>query len=261
MLTKFQEANIPDWAFKEMMLRCKHCSAYIAQNENLTARWCPNRRCPGHMAYKLEDLAKYFGVKGMGPATALSIIKERNLQSHFDAIPLWFKDKKPMIRLGDIAALAGIDGYGKVQAERDFASYRSFTQFFSESPNIHPLLYTNKDMLISAEKYFTVLPPLASSYINVMGTGHFHGYNSRDDYFQMVNMLFGEYLHIIQCGKRKTNVAFLLQEHDAPDKSKAELAAQCGIPVVTPLEFIQILCAYFHMSIEDIKKKGESFRQ
>lgn len=257
MLTQFHPELVPAWAFKAMLLECKYCGAPIEQNENLTARWCPNRKCPGHMAYKMVDLAKFFGIKGIGPATAVNLIRDYHFESHFDIMKFWFPDKKPMYRLSDIVALAAIDGYGNTQAERDLAAYYSFEDYFAHSNYIHPLLRKNKELLLHAETFFTVTPPLASEYINVMGTGSFNGYSSRDEYFRMVNHLFGDRLHIIECGKRKTNVAFLIKEHNAVDHSKSVIAAECGIPVVTPLEFIQILCAHFHMSIEDIKKKGE----
>ena len=260
MLTKYRLDTLPEWVRGAILLECPHCGAPIAQNENLTARWCPNVKCPGHMAYKLVDFAKFFNVKGIGPKTALNIIRSKKLESHIDIMKFWYPDSKPLQRLSVIASLAYIDGYGKVQAERDLDSYGSFADYFNNAQWINPLLRKNEELLLKVESYFTVMPPLSESFINVMATGSFNGYQSRDDYFTLLNVVFGEHLHIIQCGKRKTGVAFLLKEKETTDtSSKSAIAAERGIPVLTPMEFLLILCETFH--IEDIKRRGEEFRQ
>lgn len=261
MLTKYAQESIPAWAFEHMMLECPHCERPIMQNESLTARWCPNPECPGHMAYKLVDLAQHFHIKGIGPATALNLIKGKKFSSHFDIMSYWFPDNPPTATLAEIASLAGIDGYGMTQAEKELSQYASFEDYFENAPTINELLWKNRMLLCKAETYFSVLPPMSSDKILVMGTGSFHGFQSRDEYFQVVNYLFGEHIHVIQTGKRKTGVSFLIKEKDAVDHSKSAIAAECHIPVVTPLEFIHILSTAFHISIEEIKQKGESLPQ
>ena len=260
IITAFNSQNIPDWAFEEMSKQCPYCGGYIAQNENLTARWCVNPKCPRHMAYRLDDLAKHFGIKGIGPETAYTLIKERKFQSHFEIMKYWYPAEKPIAHLYDIVGLAAIDGYGLTQAQRDLANYASFEEYFATASHVQPLLLANKEMLIDAQKYFTLLPPLSADYINVMATGSFDGYRSRDQYFQIVNILFGDRLHIINCGKRKTEVSFLIKEPHADDREKSRIAAERGIPVVTPKQFILILCAYLHISLEDISRKVEELK-
>ena len=65
-------------------------------------------------------------------------------------------------------------------------------------------------------------------------------------------MHFGQYVHVIQTGRRKTGVSFLIKEEDAVDHSKSQLARENNIPIVTPTQFIAILLKAFNISIEEI---------
>ena len=236
--------DVPDWVKNNWLTRCPQCGAYIADNSDTgstTARWCTNKSCPEHMSHKIKVMADYFKIAGMGPATAKRNIIGYDMKSPFEFIPLWFGEVKPIVNLSDIAYLACIEGYGKIQAVNDLSPYCSFEQYFMLAYDISPKLLEYKDMLIDAQKYFNIKPPLSLNKIYVMGTGSFHGYSNRDEYFNMLNARYGQYIHVIQTGKRKTGVAYLIKEDDAVDHSKSRIAREYGIPIVSPADFITLI--------------------
>lgn len=249
-ITKYRESELPSWVWDNILKICPHCNSMIVENDTMTARWCSNPRCPEHMSYKVVEICSFFGVKGMGPATAKDWIVTRNLKSHFDIIPLLF-DTKPKVSLADIATLACIEGYGSIQAEKELPQMRSFEEYF-EMGNPNPLLLPYKDMLCAAQQYFDIKKPVSKRKLYVMATGSFHNFNNRDAFFSFVNQHFGSYVHVIQTGKRKTGVSFLIKEDDAVDHSKSQIARENNIPIVTPMRFIAILLEAFNISVEEI---------
>ena len=236
--------DVPDWVMKNWLLRCPYCGDTIFDNGDTgatTARWCPNRRCPGHMSYKMVELAKFFGIKGIGPKTALSIIQSNKLQSHLQIIPIWFKEEKPIVRLPDVVSLACIRGLGSTTAESELGGYASIEEYLDRCPEPNKVIIDNWKELSEAQQYFIVKPPLSKNKIRVMATDSFYGYVSREEYFEKLNDLFGGAVHIIQTGKRKTGVSYLVCEEGASDSAKMGIARDMGIPIVTPAQFVYIL--------------------
>ena len=245
------DEDVPQWVQDNWMTTCPECGSFIVDNGNtgvITARWCANPKCPGHMAHRAKALADYFGISGFGAKTALSYIKPNNYESHFDFLKKWFPDEKPLLSLADIAVLCCIEGFGSTQAEKELSCYPSFENYFTTcfAPNL--LLVEHRDELLKAETYFRVKPPKSANKMLVMGTGSFHGYPNRETYFALLNEVFGEYVHIIQTGKRKTGISYLIKEEDAVDHSKSALAKACGIPIITPADFYSLLCQTYPYS-------------
>lgn len=239
-------SDLPEWAMNNMKMICDYCGSYIVDNGDkggTTARWCCNPACPGHLCHKAKELANFFNIKGFGPATALQIIKLEKYTNHFQFIPRWFKDKKPLLTLPEIAVLACIEGYGAPTANKELSHYASFTEYFNTVPFPNPLLVSNKETLLYAETLFAIKPPVAQRKMFVMGTGSFHGYNNREEYFSLLNDAYGAYINVIQTGKRKTGISYLIKELDAVDHSKSKIAKECGIPIVTPTEFLSIIAS------------------
>lgn len=256
MVITFCRNDLPDWAVKAMKTTCDYCGSFIADNSDTgatTARWCLNPSCPGHMMHKIKVLADYFNIKGFGPETALDYIRLRKFKNHFEILPVWFKDTKPYVSLGDVAVLACIEGYGSVQAEKELNSYHDFEEYFSTPGVKNQVLLANRELLLEAEKYFDIKEPLSKYKMYVMGTGSFHGYNNREEYFKLIKDAFGPWVDVIQVGKRKTGVSYLLKEKDAVDHSKSQIARECNIPIVTPSEFFAILQEMFPY-INDVKE-------
>ena len=248
-LTGLREGELPDWVFNNILKVCPVCQWPIMENNNMTARKCSNPKCPEHMSYKAVELCKFLGIKGIGPATAKGMIRTHNLDNHFELMPYLTK-VKPMASLVDIAELACVEGYGRTQAEKELSQMTSFEQYFTVYVS-NPLLRPYEKMLCDAQKYFTIKPPLSSRKIYVMGTGSFHNFNSREEYFNLINDRLGKHLHVIQTGKRKTGVSYLIKEEDAIDHSKSQVARENNIPIVTPAQFIAILLQSLNISIEE----------
>lgn len=242
--------DIPAWAKENMLQTCPYCGSFIADNGDTgvtTSRWCVNQSCPGHMMHRADNLAKFFHITGFGPETALSHIRRKGYKSHFDFIPYWFDGKHPYISLPEVAVLACIEGYGGPTACAELSHYGSFTEYFSTCTTLNPLLVAHKDELLYSEQFFTIKPPLAFKRMLVMGTGSFKGYTNRDEFFRLINDAYGMYINVIQTGKRKTNISYLIKEYDAVDHSKSKIAHDYGIPIVTPTEFLSIItsmCPY-----------------
>lgn len=246
MIASALRTDVPDWVMANWLTTCPYCHAYIMDNSDTgvtTSRWCVNPGCPKHLSYRAKDLADFFGIKGVGPATLYNSITLHHYKSHFEFIPVWFKGEKPVVSLPEIAIMASIEGYGAPSANKELSAYASFEQYFSICSSVNPLLLKNKDLLIDAQRYFVIKPPMSARKIYVMGTGSFHGYSSRDEYFRILNDKYGKYVNVIQTGKRKTGISYLLKEKDAVDHSKSQIARDNGIPIVSPSEFIDILCS------------------
>lgn len=233
--------DMPAWAFLNIRKDCSYCGAPILRNEELTARKCSNPKCPGHLQHKIDELAKFFNIQGFGAASGLKYLQEHEYQSHLDILRLWFPNSKPTVSLAQAVVLAQIDGIGETVAIKLLSGYKSLTEYFTTAPNQDATLREHMFELLDAETRFNIAPPLAKNKMYVMGTGAFHNYSSREEYFDMINKAFGSVVHVIQTGARKTGVSYLLKEHDAVDHRKSAIAAECGIPVVTPGEFVAIL--------------------
>lgn len=242
--------DLPDWAMEAIKTLCPYCGSFIADNGDTgvtTARWCVNDKCPGHMKYKMKAVADYLHVKNFGPETALSYITKNKCNNHLEILNEWYPEEKPLVPLSDVAVLACIEGYGETQAKQELNSYGSFTAYFNDLLRVNPLLRPHLEYLLECEKFFNIKQPMSSRRMLVMGTGSFHNYDNRDEFFSLINDAFGQVIQVIQTGKRKTGVSYLIKENDAVDHSKSQLAKECGIPIVTPAEFfaiMQSMCSY-----------------
>lgn len=246
MVISMYRTDLPNWAKENMKMTCTYCGSFIADNSDTgvtTSRWCVNPVCPGHMAHKMKFVADFFNVKNFGPAGALSYCKTHKCKNHLEILKEWYKNEKPLVSLADVATLACIEGYGETQAKKELNSFASFKHYFANVYNPNNVLLQYKDFLLECETYFNLKPPLAARKIYVMATGSFHGFNNRDEYFQQLNDAFGNVIQIIQTGKRKTGISYLIKEKDAVDHSKSQVAKECGIPIITPSEFFNLLSA------------------
>lgn len=245
-------SDLPDWVKDNMQMTCSYCGALIADNSDTgvtTARWCVNPRCPGHMQHKIKYVADFFHVKNFGPKAALSYIRNHKCTNHLEILKEWYTGEKPLVTLAEVAELACIEGYGSTQATQELNVYISFEDYFSEPRRVNPILAPHKDFLIECSKYFNLKPPLAARKMLVMGTGSFHNYNNREEFFSTINDAYGQYVQVIQTGKRKTGVSYLIKELDAVDHAKSQIAKECGIPIVTPSQFVAIIasmCPYIN---------------
>lgn len=252
MLFSEYSEGIPAWLRPSLKMVCNYCGCYIIDNADesedhmITVRRCANESCPGHLQHRLTYLAEYYQIKGIGPATALQLIHTYKLKSHLDILPIWFPDSKPTEQLSKIVDLACIEGFGETKAVSSMNCYRTFKDYFSNCRNIDPVAWINREKLYAAEKYFNVAEPMSKRVMYVMLHGTFKGYSKRDQYLRDINNIFGTVVQVIDAKKRKTGVSYLVRELEAPYGDKDRIARECGIPVVTPLQFLDILTGETH---------------
>lgn len=224
--------TIPDWLAPHIASTCE-CGGRIYNNEALTRRQCLNPECPYHMAERIAETAKYFNIKGMGPATALSYIQMYQLKNHLEIIPILFKESKPRVHLHEVAHLAMIDGHDKDM--RQFCEgFTSFESVFASKQNMPFWFIAQKDKLINAEQYFEIKAPLSKKILRIMMTGEVHGYPSRAYFVSLLNERYGQYVQVVDMGFRKTGIDCLVKEKDAAYHRKTQVAEERGIRIVTP---------------------------
>jgi hypothetical protein len=247
-LTEFNE-NIPDWLKENINKICPYCNGYIVDNDNLTQRRCVSEACPGHVAQRMDKLAKYLGVKNFGPATALSYIQANKLTSHVQIIPYIFKEK-PVLQLWEIGELSMIKGLST--RWRDICLNHSSMESFISSGHAPREVVLNKEYLKFVESYFTVKEPLSGHRINIMMSGSLDGYKTKADFVRAVNEKYGEFIQLVDIGKRKSNCHFLIREEHTTDHEKTKIAKEAGIPILSPSELIEKIEA----SLSYINERG-----
>lgn len=223
--------DIPIWLAPYIPTKCE-CGGTIYNNPDLTRRACTNPSCRNHLAYKIVDLAKYFGVKGMGPASAKELVMAHQLTYHLDALQ-YLVNGKPTVSLWEVAHLAMVEGHDKDM--RQFCQgYASFEDVFASNQQFPFWFQMMKDTLTKAEGYFNVKPPLSKTVLNVMMTGELHGYPSRSMFLDKLNKKYGALVQFVDVGVRKTNVWCLIREEDAAFHNKTKIAIERKIPIFTP---------------------------
>lgn len=244
-LTEYN-TDLPDWLLRNINKVCPYCGANICDsgpfdnygNMTYTQRFCINPKCPGHMSHKIDILAKRFNIKNFGPETALSLCRLNHYDNHLEALKFWFPEEKPYVHLWEVADMAMLYGYSG--SWRDMLlGCKDFEEFFATKTNLPPVISANKDYLIYCQSFFRIKPPLSVNVINVMMTGSINGYSNRAQFIAAINETFGKYVQVIDVGKRVRGVSFLIKEEGTVDHSKSALAMSSGIPIVTPITFLQ----------------------
>lgn len=260
-----QEADkqLPEWLTDNLKAVCdcggKMENFYNKRGE-ITARRCSNPKCPYMMARKIVGLCDILGVKGIGEATALKLIHTNNLNSHFEAIPFIFTDKKPQMSLYTflrICFIHGIDTSWKLIIGEN----ETLTQLYKNyNGQYRSLLEANKELILKGAEYvefMQVTKPTLDAVVTgtVMISGNIKGFDNRNNFVYLINILSKGLIRLsISEHKRKTGIMALIQESDTPNKGKAECALSSGIPIMTPEEFK----AFIYQELKKgLDKKGE----
>ena len=169
------------------------------------------------------------------------MIRVRGLKHHLEAIPYWYQDgTRPCLYLWEVADVAQI--YGMQSKWREIlAGYKTFEEFYVNYPFMTQDLLSCKSELISAEKYFSIKPPLSKRIINIMMTGSIEGFSNRKDFVAYLNEKMGKYIQIVEVGKRASNVDFLVKEPYSVDHAKTGVAMENNIPIVSSAQFMYYL--------------------
>lgn len=238
--------TIPIWLSERIHRTCPYCGAEIANNDLLTDRYCSNPKCPEHMAHKIDELAKRFGIKNFGVASARTAIRAYGLTSHMDIIPKWF-DKKPEMFLHEVGEICLFKGYQK--RWREYCAGCDRMMDVVKSGRLPPAIQQSAFDLLYAETLVCVKPRLLGKRVDIMMSGSFNGYRARADFVAAMNAKYGDIVQLVDVGKRKTSVDYLVKERHATDHEKSAIAHAYGIPILTPAELEERIagyCTYMH---------------
>lgn len=230
--------EMAEWLKPLLTETCPYCSSPIVNNANLTDRYCSNPRCPGHMSFKVSEMATRLGIKGVGPATALSLIEQFQYPYHFCYLPVLIADK-PRVYLWQVGEYAMIKGFQK--RWQDICHGKHNMMEVCDDPYTPKEVRDSRTMLVACESFFDVMKPLEGARVYVMMTGSFDGYRSRKDFIADMNEKYGDMIQLIDVGKRKTGVDYLIKEPWTSDHEKSAIAAEYHIPVVSPAQMKEII--------------------
>ena len=235
------DANIPVWLKSNLKHTCTYCGSEIMVEKHdgrYTQRYCSNPACPGHLAERLVSTAKYFGIKGVGPATALAIIRRGPKANHLQGFYELVKGKKLTVELWEVGYVSGI--YGLADRWKDICKgCSSFEEVYQSNNDWSPIAGC-KEYLCYAEKFFNVKPAKSTKVLYAMLTGSFNGYANREDFLHELNDKYGHIYQFYSCGK-SSKADMLIKEPGASDHSKSAYAQAHDIPVYSPAQVLEVL--------------------
>ena len=237
----WKRVDIPEWLAENINKNCPYCGHPITNNDALTDRYCSNEKCPEHMAQKIVVLAKRMGVKNFGIASAREAVRLYKFQLHTQILPYWFKEK-PSLYLHEVGEICLIKGH-QVKWRQYCEGHDTMMQVV-KCPRTPPEIRKHAVLLICTAAMCNIKPRLLGKHLNVMLSGSFDGYRSRSDFVAEMNRKYGDVIQMVDVGKRKTEVAFLVKEIYATDHEKSAIANAMGIPIITPKGLDEKLAAY-----------------
>jgi len=233
--------EIPEWLQAKVNVACPYCGHPLINNQLLTDRYCSNPSCPEHLAQKVVALAKYFNIPNIGAATARELVRVYKLSFHTQIIPYWFKEP-PTMQLHEIGEICMIKGCQKKW--REYCDGHDTMLQVLQDPRTPAAIKKQGVLLVYTEGLCNVKPRLQGKRLNVMLSGSFDNYKSRADFITDMNNKYGDVVQLVDIGKRKTDVAFLVKEEHATDHEKSAIALASGIPIITPSCLDEKLAAY-----------------
>ena len=239
--------EIAEWLLPYINKECPYCGTPIVNNEALTDRYCPNPKCYGHMAYKIEALAKRFGVKGIGPATARDAAILHKWTYHVEAIP-WMLKEKPELYLYEVGEICMIKGHQKKWKEY-CEGHQNMMQVLTD-PRVPAEIREQSRLIFTATKYVKIEKNLLGRILTIMMTGSFAGYRSRNDWLLDMNNKYGDVIQLRDVGKRRTGVDYLVKEPYTSDHEKSNIAREEGISIISPHDLEERLKWYRTYIIE-----------
>lgn len=247
MKITYDNTDIPDWIKPHIRTFCD-CGGVMVDDGpidsfgvmKLTQRWCSNPKCPYHMGEKIQLLAKYFGVVGVGEQTALDMAKGLHLQNHLQALAYWFPSR-PEIHLYEVGILSYIYGIDSGWKEL-LAGFTSFEEFFASDKYIPEVVWSHREYLLQCEKYFRVKQErIRQEVLHIWLTGSMRGFNSRKDFLEYINDKYKDYFRIEDNKKTLRNTYCLVKEDNSIDYEKTNLAVINDIPIMSSAKFLKLL--------------------
>ena len=233
--------TIPDWVNERIGTTCPYCGSPITNNDALTDRYCSNPSCPEHMAQKIVLLAKRLGVKGVGEVYARNAVCYQKFTYPTQIIPLWFEQplEVPLWEVGEICMIKGHQ-----IKWREYCEGCNTMEEVLANPRLPYDIRAAAPILLYTESICRVKRKLEGKTLNIMMSGSFDAYRARADFVTDMNNKYGDVVQLVDVGKRKTTVEFLVKETHATDHEKSAIAHANGIEIITPADLEQKIANY-----------------
>lgn len=240
-------ALIPDWLKAELEEDCPFCGAkyeigYSPNGQRVTSHYCPNRECPATVATKMALMWDILGVDGIKYGKSMALVKSKGIKKHLDAIPYVIKEKPeiPVSTFMRINFIEGIDeAWNSICNDKT-----SLGEILSTREARKFIKHQELEDLKEGVKYFNLVFPAKMKYdpilsISVMMTGDIMGLPNRE---YLIHALNQKYKGLLRLGysksTRRTGMFALVKEEESAVTGKVRTAKECGIPIMTPNEFI-----------------------
>lgn len=246
-----EDDKMPEWLSSNIASKCKYCGAdmenYYNSDRRCTNRRCTNKLCPAMIAARADFMRNLLGIKNVGFATCLSLVKSRNITNPVELLDIW--GIKPTISLGTYLRIHCFEGVDS-ELEKITQTLNVFTLddlYEKYDGKWKNLLDINKELLYNDLKYVNLEKPLNtfqgdSLVITIMITGTPNGFDSKEHFINDLNRALGGKIIIIhQKTKRQSGVDFLIREKGSTTRGKVEAAKKGGIPIVTSEEFLYLV--------------------
>lgn len=249
MLTHSQLKDYIDpWVYEQLHSHCPYCGSEILTTENLTKRICSNDNCIRKNAYKASQLLKALKATGVGVETCYNILKENQMQNHFEILDISKYSKKPTrvkesyiydfatrkhrLSLHNIMTYAFIPGIGKERAYELTAGLKKVEDIIGINQEARKLL-EYAVTLFNLQELNTAVP------FYVMLTNSIEGYTDRREYINYLNDSYGDMFYFVECGK--VSKAGVLVADFLTGTGKETYAKSHNIAIHSSKNFLQIV--------------------
>lgn len=243
-----QESNlIPDWLKVSLEPNCPYCKSpyHVGHSPNgmrVTKHYCPNRECPGTVTMKMVFVWTILKVDGIKEGRSMELVKRYNITRHMDAIPYVLKEK-PKVDLATFMRLNCIQGIDS--SWENICQNKNSVEEVIQSTDAQRILSPEdiKDILDS-QQYVDIIYPEKQEYecvlrLTVMMTGDIMGLPNREYLIAALNKKYKGLLDLRYSKSiRRTGIYALIKESTSTITGKVNTAVECGIPILTPQEFI-----------------------
>lgn len=248
------DARMPEYLAKALPETCPYCGSprmnyYNDIDGRCTGRKCSNEYCPGMIAMRADNMRQLIGIKGVGFAACLELVKRHDVKNPIQLLEYW--EIKPVVKIGTYLRMhcwEGVDSeldtemqrYGIHNIDDLFNKYDGkYKQMIAE----HAEEIRKYSSLVNFEvpDILTNEPKIVHT---IMITGTPNSFATKDDFIAKVNEACGGYIVTIhQKTKKQSGVDFLIREEGTNTRGKVEAAIKGGIPIITSVDYIRLLAA------------------
>jgi hypothetical protein len=242
-----QAELIPDWLKKDLDDKCPFCGSlyevgYSPNGKRVTKHYCPNKECSETIVSKMVFVWNILKVDGIKEGRSRELVKNNKIKHHLEAIPLVLKNK-PRIDLTTYMRLNCIQGIDTTWDKICF-NKNSLDEVLN-SNDIRGIL--DIEDVNNAKKYisnFDIVYPNKPKHesilnISIMMTGDILGFEPRELLVVAMNKKYNGLLNLgYSKSIRKTGIFALVKDPKSSVTNKVSVALDCGIPIMSPEEFI-----------------------